>query len=572
MLQPRPCPICSHAAPPWDVLDFHKTSQTEAGAGLPLSGEAVYYHLCEACGYCFAPALIAWSPEDFKARIYNEDYEKVDPAGTEERPTSNAEALQALFQDHGTNLRHLDYGGGQGLLSQCLSAQGWDSSSYDPLLDRNLDPADRGPFDLVTAFEVFAHVPDPQALLRELSGLVAEQGILLFSTQLSDGHLRPDQRLTWDYAAPRNGRISLFSREALTRLAGQWGFRCSSLTEGLHVFWKVIPPWAAHLIDPLASPIPSYSACQAEPGKWLRIRQHLFHLKREPDGTLLPFELVIRMGDLVAMMICAQYMKLFEGRSIVFQLLDETHKRMRAEVLFRDLIDEIRTEEGPEMDFGDPSVPEVYDPGPLWVASTFYHQRHGGRVIPHLSLDPAVYTGPPLPEGPYLVFHPLFDPTYNKPRGMADAFVNALCEKLHAAFGAQALVVTEQPERIRSGIRVIASDNLYDLAYIIGRATVHLGGDTGFTHLAAAARVPHLYALYGHNYTHGFARDALDICNSDLVNPFAAWGKYWGTGFDCRPKHDPEATSLQVLLLENNGLAASVVDALIAEVRGPMGA
>ncbi len=572
MLPPRQCPICSTPAPPWDVVDFNKTCQGEDALVLPMSGESVYYHLCGDCGYCFAPELSAWSPDAFEARIYNEDYAKVDPAGTTERPTSNAEALLALFQEHSADLRHLDYGGGSGLLSQSLRAQGWDSTSYDPLLDRSQGPIHCGAFDLVTAFEVFAHVPAPQALLRELSALVAEQGIILFSTQLSDGHLRPGQRLTWDYAAPRNGRISLFSGEALSRLAGQWGFHCSSLTEGLHIFWKAIPPWAAHLVDPLADPAKVRPAYQAEPGQWLRIRQGLFHLKKEPDGSLTPFELVIRMGDLVAMMICAQYMKTFEGRSIVFQLMDETHKRMRADVLFRDLIDEVRTEEGPEMDFGNPAVPEVYDPGPLWVASTFYHQRHGGRVIPHLALDPAVYTGPPLPEGPYLVFHPLFDPAYNKPRGMHDAFVNAFCEKLHEAFGAQALVVTEQPERIQSNIRVIASDNLYDLAYIIGRATVHLGGDTGFTHLAAAARVPHLYALYGHNYTHDFSVDALDICKSDLVNPFAPWGKYWGTGFDCRPKHDPEATSLRVVILENNALSSLVTDSLLAEIRGPLGA
>jgi hypothetical protein len=34
----------------------------------------------------------------------------------------------------------------------------------------------------------------------------------MFSTLLSDGNIKLGQKLTWWYASPRNGHISLFSR------------------------------------------------------------------------------------------------------------------------------------------------------------------------------------------------------------------------------------------------------------------------------------------------------------------------------------------------------------------------
>ena len=69
------------------------------------------------------------------------------------------------FGDWGKELRHLDYGGGRGLLSDLLREKGWRSESYDPFVDRSVSLQDLGPFDLVTAYEVFEHVPDVRRLV-----------------------------------------------------------------------------------------------------------------------------------------------------------------------------------------------------------------------------------------------------------------------------------------------------------------------------------------------------------------------------------------------------------------------
>jgi hypothetical protein len=276
---------------------------------------------------------------------------------------------------------------------------------------------------------------------------------------------------------------------------------------------------------------------------------------------------VIRIGDLVALMICAEYMKQYEGRRIVFQLMDETHKNLKADVLFKNTIDDLLTVEAPDFGFGDPGGPEVYDPGNLWIASTFYHARYGGQVIPRLCLDPSHYQGPDMAWGEYAIFSPLFDPPYNKPRGMDEIFVNEFCEKLYSALGERAIVITNQPEKIHSRIRTIASDNLYDLVYLIGRAKVFLGGDTGFTHLAAAGRVKHLFALYGANCGPDFATAVTDLCFNDAIHAFTAPGKYWGTRVDTRPKCDSTETTLHFHLLQGNRLPLVEMDAIVQQVR-----
>jgi len=301
--------------------------------------------------------------------------------------------------------------------------------------------------------------------------------------------------------------------------------------------------------------------------KRLRIRDTQLILKKGPNSTLSAVEIQLRIGDLVAMMLCAEYMKRHEGCHIAFQLIDGMHKSLKADVLFQNTLDEILTEEGPECGLLDREAPEIYDPGPLWVASTFYHERYGAEVVPRLNLDPAHYEGPEMDWGHYVLFSPLFDPPYNCARGMEEGFVNQFCDQLHGALGERLLVVTDRPEKIHSQARVLVTDKLYDLAYLIGKAKVYIGGDTGFTHLAAAARVEHLFAVYGSNYYQSFAKTSAELSFDDWVNPFAAWGKYWGAGQDLRPKCDLSETTLHFHVLENNRLPTSAMEAMVQEIR-----
>jgi len=81
-----------------------------------------------------------------------------------------------------------------------------------------------------------------------ISTLLAPEGMVLFSTLVSDGHIKHNQRINWWYAAPRNGHISLFSKQSLSILAEREGFSFGSFSPGFHILWKSLPSWAQPFI------------------------------------------------------------------------------------------------------------------------------------------------------------------------------------------------------------------------------------------------------------------------------------------------------------------------------------
>ena len=245
--QAPPCPVCGSSCEWLDALDFNKSCEEARGTSLPRSGVLVAYALCGNCGFCFAPQICAWPVETFARWIYNDAYVQVDPDYLGTRPRSNADVLDQLFVP-APAARHIDYGGGDGMLANILRERGWNSSSYDPFLERDRAHESRGRFDLITAFEVFEHVPDIDALIRDLDRLRTPTGIVLFSTLVSDGEVHPNRPIKWWYAAPRNGHISLYSRKSLGLLASRMSLNFASFSDNFHAFFSTVPTWAQHLI------------------------------------------------------------------------------------------------------------------------------------------------------------------------------------------------------------------------------------------------------------------------------------------------------------------------------------
>lgn len=244
----RPCPVCAAMSTALDVVDFNKSCEEQRGKYLPLSGIPIYYFLCDNCGFCFSPEIYKWSIDDFETKIYNSDYIIVDPDYVDVRPRQNSVNLTNMFANHKSMIRHLDYGGGEGLLSRLLREQGFDSTSFDPFVDKHITSEKLGKFNLITAFEVFEHAPSVGELKKNLSSLLADDGIILFSTLLSNERIKRHERLTWWYASPRNGHISLYSRKSLAIVATQEKLVFGSFSAGFHAFWRAVPAWASHII------------------------------------------------------------------------------------------------------------------------------------------------------------------------------------------------------------------------------------------------------------------------------------------------------------------------------------
>lgn len=244
-MQNYSCPVCDAQSRLFDVVDFNRNCAGLVNEKFPVSGIPIYYSICTECDFLFAPEFWNWKEKEYIERIYNSDYVYVDPEYLDIRSKNQAELLEKLFGNFKDTIRHIDYGGGKGGLSKSLVSMGWNSISYDPFgqIDgKNLN--DLGAFNLITAFEVFEHVPKPHDLMKNIKNLMEDECLVFFSTGIHDGNVIKDKRLDWWYVAPRNGHISIYSSISLKKLAEKFILNYGSLGPSYQCYWNKFPTWA----------------------------------------------------------------------------------------------------------------------------------------------------------------------------------------------------------------------------------------------------------------------------------------------------------------------------------------
>jgi 2-polyprenyl-6-hydroxyphenyl methylase/3-demethylubiquinone-9 3-methyltransferase len=241
-----PCKCCGADAPLCGVVDFHKNCESHRRRVLGLSGVPVYYHRCPICRFLFTTAFDRFTKEDFLLHVYNDEYLLVDPDYAEVRPRANASFLSGLFPQARPG-RLLDYGGGNGVLAESLAAAGFpQAETYDPFASGSSNRP-TGRFDCITCFEVLEHATDPARTLADMSGLLSDPGLIVLSTMLQPADI-DQQGLNWWYAGPRNGHVSLYSREGLAHLAARFGLALGSFNDAFHVLFRQVPEFARHFL------------------------------------------------------------------------------------------------------------------------------------------------------------------------------------------------------------------------------------------------------------------------------------------------------------------------------------
>jgi hypothetical protein len=136
----------------------------------------------------------------------------------------------------------LDYGGGYGVFTRLMRDKGFNYYRQDifceNLFAKNFDITDLEEYDkfeVLTAFEVFEHLKDPQ---EELSKILKLSDNILFSTELP-----PKQDFTgpddWWYFMPETGQhISIYSERSLQHLANRNNLFFYTNGKNLHLFTK----------------------------------------------------------------------------------------------------------------------------------------------------------------------------------------------------------------------------------------------------------------------------------------------------------------------------------------------
>lgn len=237
----KACKICSGPSALYGVVDMSRSCEILRGLHSPLSGIPIYYRRCANCGFLFTDAFDEWSLGDFKTHIYNDDYHIFDPDYLRVRPSGNADWVANLWASHKTGMRVLDYGGGNDLLCSILRARGFkEAITYDPMVEEHASRPD-GKFDLVTCFETLEHMPDPLDGISKIVEFVSDPGAVLYSTLTQPDDIQ-NSGMAWWYIGPRNGHVSLFTKEALSAAWGKYGFKSASLSAGVHVAFRNLPP------------------------------------------------------------------------------------------------------------------------------------------------------------------------------------------------------------------------------------------------------------------------------------------------------------------------------------------
>lgn len=242
----RPCKICGGPAFLYGVVDFHKSCEEARGIHFPLAGVPIYYRRCTNCKFLFTDAFDDWAHDHFRKYIYNKEYILVDPDYQTARPRANAEFVAHHWAAIKAETRVLDFGGGNDAFCAALRDSGFPIAvTYDPMVPE-FATRPKGKYDLVTSFETFEHLPDPIAGIASIVEFAADPGLIFFTTVLQPVNF-DQQGLNWWYVGPRNGHVSLFSRQALTAAWERYGYRVASLTDNIHFAFRTLPKFLAHL-------------------------------------------------------------------------------------------------------------------------------------------------------------------------------------------------------------------------------------------------------------------------------------------------------------------------------------
>lgn len=199
----------------------------------------VEYYLCGQCGFVQTQEPV-WLAEAYSEAIASSDIGLLSRNLYLSSITSTV--ISCLFNPAGC---FLDYGAGYGVFVRLMRDRGFDFSWEDPfcknLFAQGFESETDRRYELVTAFEVFEHLPDPASSLQ---GMLKRSDKIFFSTELlPPGPPKPED--WWYYALDSGQHVALYSKTALTRLGEKFGLHFHTNGRSLHLFTKskVSPFW-----------------------------------------------------------------------------------------------------------------------------------------------------------------------------------------------------------------------------------------------------------------------------------------------------------------------------------------
>jgi SAM-dependent methyltransferase len=180
-----------------------------------------------------------WLDEAYESAIAATD------TGLVRRNISNCRNLRTLFPLLGpTDPTIVDLGGGYGLLTRLLRDEGYNCLTSDPMCSNlfatSFEPDEDTRADLLLAFEVFEHIPNPLEFVRENFRRYKCRNLIL-STLPFCGKI-PEVNW-WYYSFETGQHITFYQTRSLALIADQLGCFYFHIAPDLHLITEMPLPW-----------------------------------------------------------------------------------------------------------------------------------------------------------------------------------------------------------------------------------------------------------------------------------------------------------------------------------------
>lgn len=193
----------------------------------------VKYYRCNATGFIQTEDPY-WLTEAYSSAITKLDVGLV--YRNQHLAETTAKLLVSAFDKDG---RFLDYAGGYGLFTRLMRDKGFNFYHTDQycqnIFAEYFDLSTLAPdarFEMLTAFEVFEHLPNP---LEEIKQMMGYSYNLLFSTELQPDDVKKAD--DWHYLSAETGQhIAFYNKQSLQAIADELGYNFYTDGKFLHLF------------------------------------------------------------------------------------------------------------------------------------------------------------------------------------------------------------------------------------------------------------------------------------------------------------------------------------------------
>ncbi len=159
---------------------------------------------------------------------------------------SQVDGLLSYIQAYRVPERILDFGSGSGEMARELRGRGFNVTELEPMRDGYLkDQSYPVLFDAVVGVEVIEHLPNPWEELREIEKVLAPEGIVLFSTMMTNPFVEAPNAAehfkTWWYKDDPT-HVSFYCNRALSKMADLGGYDIDIIADKVFVIRKEARP------------------------------------------------------------------------------------------------------------------------------------------------------------------------------------------------------------------------------------------------------------------------------------------------------------------------------------------